>query len=188
MSTPTPLRSGVACSLALLAACSDGAGREERRENDTARAVSTQAASAPDACEVLSEAEVAALAGEAVTARAAARGGPTWSGCEWFGRTTETPYLGLTVYWSGGREQWEIQGSGYAIAKEAMGAAEGADLDSIVKPGPVAGLGDAAIFADLMPAVVLEGDRMVELMVFHLPGARAKFRPLAAKVLERIRR
>jgi hypothetical protein len=137
---------------------------------------------------VLSEAEVAALAGEAVTARPAKRGGPTWSGCEWFGRTTKTPYLGLTVYWSGGREQWDIRGAGYAMAKDVTGAAEGADLDSIVKPGPVAGLGDAAIFADLMPAAVLEGDRMVELMVFHLPGAKAKFRPLAAKVLERIRR
>jgi hypothetical protein len=188
MSTPLSLRRfAAAFSLSLLVACTDGAGREEHRETENTRPVS-QAASAPDACEVLSEAEVAALAGEAVTARAAERGGPTWSGCEWFGRTTETPYLGLTVYWSGGREQWDIQGSGYAIAKDVMGAAEGADLDSIVKPGPVAGLGDAAIFTDLMPAVVLEGDRMVELMVFHLPEAKAKFRPLAAKVLERIRR
>jgi hypothetical protein len=169
----------------LLAACEAGAEREGAPPAAAGRV--RAAASAPDACDVLSEAEVGALAGEAVTARRAKRGGPTWSGCEWFGSTSETPYLGITVYWSGGREQWKIHGAGYALAKDMTRAAEGEDLDSIVKPGPVAGLGDAAIFADLIPSVVLEGDRMVEMMLFHLPEARAKFRPLAAKVLGRVR-
>lgn len=66
-----------------------------------------------------------------------------------------------------------------------MRASEGAELDSIVKPGPVAGLGDSAAYAELAPGVVLQGD-VLELTTFHLPDARRNFRPLAQKVLARI--
>ena len=182
MSTPTTRRLAAAFSMALVAACGTGAEHEQGRETETKSPVGDATTSARSACEVLSESEVAALAGEAVTARPGKRAGRTWSGCGWFGGTSETPYLELTVYWSGGREQWEMQRSGYAMAKDRIRSAERAEIDSIVRPGPVAGLGESAIFAELTPAVVLEGDRMVEMTMFHLPEARKKFRPLAAKV------
>ena len=49
-----------------------------------------------------------------------------------------------------------------------MADAEGVGIDSlakagVVKAGPVAGLGDAAYFSDLLPSQVLKGDILVEL-------------------------
>jgi hypothetical protein len=67
-----------------------------------------------------------------------------------------------------------------------MRASEGVELGSIVKPGPVAGLGDSAAYAELAPGVVLQDDVFLELTTFHLPNARTHFRPVAEKVLARI--
>jgi hypothetical protein len=139
-----------------------------------------------DACGVLTESEVAALTGEPVSARRG-KGGATYTKCGWFGRQTQTPYLELAVYWSGGRETWEAQRAGYAIAREMMRSAEDAELDSIVKPGPVAGLGDSAIFADLMPSIVLDDDVMLEMYLFHMPDAGRRFRALAETILQRVK-
>jgi hypothetical protein len=145
----------------------------------------TGAVTTRDACEILTESEVAAMTHEPVSARRG-DGGATYSECGWFGRQTETPYLELTVYWRGGRETWEIQRMGYGMARTMMRSAEGAELDSIVKPGPVAALGDSAIFADLMPSIVLDDDVMLEMYLFHMPDAARTFRPLAQTILQRV--
>ncbi|HSJ63024.1 MAG TPA: hypothetical protein VK922_03860 [Gemmatimonadaceae bacterium] len=139
-----------------------------------------------DACAVLTESEVAAMTGEPVSERRG-EGGTTYSECGWFGTQTETPYLELTVHWRGGRETWEVQRMGYGIARDMMRTAEGAELDSIVRPGPVPALGDSAIFAELMPAIVLDDDVMLEMYLFHLPDAALRFRPLAATILTRVK-
>jgi hypothetical protein len=76
---------------------------------------------------------------------------------------------------------------GYGMARTMMRSAEGAELDSIVKPGPVAALGDSAIFADLMPSIVLDDDVMLEMYLFHMPDAARTFRPLAQTILQRVK-
>ena len=139
-----------------------------------------------DACAVLTESEVAAMTGESVSARRG-EGGSTYSECGWFGRQTETPYLELTVYWRGGRETWDAQRMGYGIARAMMRDQEGAELDSIVRPGPVPALGDSAIFAELMPSIVLDDDVMLEMYLFHMPDAAHRFRPLAETILTRVK-
>jgi hypothetical protein len=154
--------------------------------SETGGGTAAPQASAPrDACALLSTAEVAAIAGEPVAARPG-RSGRTFSGCGWFGTQSGTPYLELTVYWTGGREQWQSWRAANQMAGSLMRANEGVELDSIVKPGPVAGLGDSAAYAELAPGVVLQGDVLLELTTFHLPDARRNFRPLAQKVLTRI--
>jgi hypothetical protein len=168
-----------------LSACGGDSGEPAGEMASSARAA-TDAGTTRDACEILTESEVAAMTGEPVSARRG-DGGATYSECGWFGRQTETPYLELTVYWRGGRETWEVQRMGYGMAKGMMQSAEGANLDSIVKPGPVAALGDSAIFADLMPSIVLDDDVMLEMYLFHMPDAARTFRPLAQTILQRVK-
>jgi hypothetical protein len=167
-----------------LAAC--GAGESGQSASSSAAPVSGDVA-ARSACDLVTSAELAAIAGEPIEVRPGpAR--PSMSKCEYWGTVKPVPYLTLTAYWTGGREQWDIQASGYGQAVELMRQAEGVELDSIVKPGPVPGLGDAAIFAELVPSVVLEGDRLLEMYLFYLPNAEQHFRPLAEKILGRMAR
>lgn len=129
--------------------------------------------------------EVAAIAGELVEARPGDQD-DAYSACEFWGTTNEVPYLMLTVHWSGGREQWEIQEAAYGLATGLFSASEDVDLDAVVQPGPVRGLGDAAVFAELLPSRVLSGDTMLEIYVFYLPDAARHFRPRAQMILDRL--
>ena len=170
---------------AFLSAC--GADSGEPADSMAASAGAAKSAvPTRDACEVLTESEVAAMTHEPVSARRG-EGGATYSNCGWYGKQTETPFLDLTVYWQGGRETWEIQRMGYGMARTMMRSAEGVELDSIVKPGPVAALGDSAIFADLMPSIVLDDDVMLEMYLFYMPDAAQNFRPLTETVLKRVK-
>ena len=65
---------------------------------------------------------------------------------------------------------------------------EGVALDSIVKQGPVPGLGDGAYFSPLLPSLLLKGDTLVEIMMPTVKDPEAKFRPLANKLLGRMSR
>ena len=182
-------RGAIWAAVVMAAACGGGrdtSGRKSSGSGETGGDAGVQPASAPrDACALLSTAEVAAITGEPVAARPG-RSGRTFSGCGWFGTQSGTPYLELRVYWTGGREQWQSWRAANQMAGALMGASEGVELDSIVKPGPVAGLGDSAAYAELAPGVVLQGDVLLELTTFHLPDARRNFRPVAQKVLARI--
>jgi hypothetical protein len=172
----------------VLSACGSGdSGTADGKGDSSARATDRAAAAAPrDACGLLTEAEVGAMAGEPVSARRG-DGGRTYSECAWFGARTQTPYLELTVYWRGGREAWEAQRMGYAMARSMMQGAESVEIDSIVRPGPVPALGDSAIYADLMPAIVLDDDVLLEMTMFHMPDAARKFRSLAETILARVK-
>jgi hypothetical protein len=140
---------------------------------------------ARSACELLTSAEMAELAGEPVQARPG-KSGPKHSECEYWGTTNEVPYLSVTAYWSGGRDAWETYRTGMGIAGDLVRAAEGVELDSITKPGPVSGLGDAAVYSELVPAAVLRGDQFLELHLFYLPDAKRKFRGLVERMLARL--
>ena len=179
--------SGLFVLLVLLAACG---GRDAASGKETASATTGQngAAESPNArsaCDLATEAEIGALAGTMVRAEAG-RAGRGWSTCEYMGTANDVPYLSVTAHFSNGGEAFETYRAGMGIAGDMMRAAEGVELDSIVKPGPVPGLGDAAIYVELGPSVVLDGDHFLELMLFYMPDARAKFRPLAEMLLARM--
>jgi hypothetical protein len=162
-------------------AASDETGESAERRAEVARTEATPRS----ACDLLTAAEIEGIAGQAIEVRPGSAG-PTESNCEYWGSTDQVPFLQLTVYWVGGREQWQIEASAYAQAGEIFRQQEGVELDSIVKPGPVRGLGDAAVFQDLLPSLVLKGDTLLEMMLFYLPDAERNFRPLAEKALSRL--
>jgi hypothetical protein len=90
------------------------------------------------------------------------------------------------VTWTGGRETWETWAAAKGMAEDLMRKSEGVSVDSIVAPGPVQGLGDAAIYSELVPALVLKGDMLLEMNVFYLPNAKSQFRGLAELMLGRL--
>jgi len=87
---------------------------------------------------------------------------------------------------SGPRVGWDILVGARGAAKDIIQKEEGVALDSVVKSGPVAGLGDKAIFSHLLPSMVLEDNVLLEFTMPILPNAAAKFRPLATKALSRL--
>lgn len=172
----------------MLAACGGGdqpASEPAQAPEGSAAGATEAETAARSACDLLTREEIEAIAGEPIDVRSIETG-QTESKCEYWGTVQQVPYLGLTAYWTGGQEQWDIQASGYAAAAELFRAAEGVELDSIVQPGPVPGLGDAAIYADLVPSVVLEGDVLLELFVFYLPDSELHFRRLVETALSRL--
>jgi hypothetical protein len=153
------------------------------------RAAETEeSVAARDACTLVRADEVAAIVGESVVARPEGTE-QTRSSCMYESAGSGAPRFGLTVTWRGGRESWEVMQAGTAQAAEVMGEAfeyENVNVDSIVRPGPVAGLGDGAVFSEIMPSAIVEGDVLVELMMGFLPEPEVHFIPLGRKVLERL--
>jgi hypothetical protein len=72
------------------------------------------------------------------------------------------------------------------MAKDIVQKEEGVGLDSIVKAGPVAGLGDKAMFSPLLESLVLKDNVLLEFTTSLLPKPEAQFRPLATKALSRL--
>ncbi len=172
-----------AAAVMALACGTETAGRKPAGAAGGSEAAATGASR--NACELITADEMAGFAGEPVEARPG-RSGRGYSKCEYWGTRNEVPYLSVTAYWTGGREAWETYRSATGMAVDVMKAAEGVELDSITKPGPVPGLGDAAVFSELVPAAVLRGDQFLELHVFYLPDAKRKFRPLVERMLARL--
>ena len=166
-----------------------GCGESDATGGKTAEAAGRSgtgvAEASRDACELVTTAEMEELVGEPVETRAGKRG-RGYSSCEYWGTRNKVPYLSVTAYWTGGRDAWETYRAGTGMAADIMKAAEGVELDSITKPGPVPGLGEAAVYSELIPAAVLRGDQFLEIHLFYLPDAKRKFRPLVQRMLGRL--
>jgi hypothetical protein len=175
------------CALAL--ACGRGAGdADTRAETDgaapAAEARSERVGADRNACELLTEAEVGAAAGVPVTA-VETQHETGRSDCSYFDGDSLFRF-GIVAYWTGGKEGWDIMAASRGAASAALEREEGIGLDSVVKTGPVGGLGDKAFYGDLLPSLVLQGDVLLELSVSPLPRPAAQFRPLAARALARL--
>jgi hypothetical protein len=115
--------------------------------------------------------------------------GPERSICQY--EDDDSPVFVLTVYWKGGKNQWNASTAALKAGDKMLAGSEGVGIDSlakagVVKAGPVQGLGDAAYFSDLLPSLVLKGDVLLELNMALLKKPESKFRPLVEKLLARI--
>lgn len=176
---------GLAFCCALLSCGGSESGGEGDDASSADDASAAQPSATRSACDLVTAAEMEAITGEAVEVRPADVGA-SYAKCEYWGTVNQVPYFSVTAYWSGGREQWDIATSAMGMAEDLFREAEGVELDSIVQAGPVQGLGDAAVFADLTPAMVLRGDQLLEMYLFYLPDAKRNFRPLTEKMLGRM--
>jgi len=138
-----------------------------------------------DACELLTAAEVAAVHGGPVEARRGDDDGPDRTSCIYAPPGSDWDVMWITVHWRGGREEWQTQQRGREIGNQMM-SAEGEDVDSITRPDPLAGIGDAAYYGGILPSLVLEGDVLLEFMMPLLRDDRQHFPVLAQKAVSRL--
>ena len=176
------------CSLIAANACggnADGTADNSLVKSDAPGAKSGQRTGADrNACDLLTEAEVGAAVGSVVTAKEIHRETGR-SDCQWDGADGVIRFS-LVGYWTGGQEGWKILAASRAMAKDIIKKEENANMDSIVQIGPVAGLGDKAVFSPLLPSLVLKDDVLLEFTTSMLPKPELQFRPLAMKALSRL--
>jgi hypothetical protein len=181
--------------LPVLASCTLAVGCGGNADDDSARSAASEAdvaTSQPtagtgrDACELIPVEQIAAIVGKPVVANS--EPGAHRSYCGYADPGGQLFYLELTVYWDGGKEELETVQTATGMAPQVMAEEPGDDMliDSIVRPGPVEGLGDVAFFSDLLPSYVLTGDVLLEMGLQQMPDAKQHFRPLASTALARL--
>jgi len=167
----------------VVAACRGGAP-ESAAPGAAPNKASARAAVDRNACHLLTHDEVSALVERKVVMAEQTEAGDTFSTCDWEDEGGVFAF-GLTVYWSGGKEQWETWRLAQGLGDAALKSAEGVAASAVVKQGLVPGIGDAAFFSPLLPSLILKGDTLFEIKFSLAPGADAKFAGLAAKLLEK---
>jgi hypothetical protein len=175
-------------SVTVAGAC--GKEADEEKVSDGSVAAADQPASGKrtganrNACDLLTIEEVSAAAGEPVIAKEIHRETGR-SDCQWDGKDGLIR-MSVVGYWTGGKEGWEILAGARGAAKAIIQKEEGVSLDSVVKSGPVPGLGDKAFFSDILPSLVLKDNVLLEIMMPLIPNPEARFRPLMTKALARL--
>jgi hypothetical protein len=150
-----------------------------------------------NACDLLTIEEASAVVGVPVTAREMSDADGTdqeatatnrladRSACWWEGPDGQARLM-VKGYWTEGKQWWKINAAARGMAKGMIQEHEGVVLDSVVKAGPVSGLGDQAFFSPLLPSLVLKDDIMLEITMPIHPNPEAQFRPLVTKILSRL--
>jgi hypothetical protein len=168
----------------LVGGCRQGA--PEKAASDAAPTQApAKATTDRNACHLLTHEEVSALVERKVTMADQTEADDTSSSCDWEDESG-TFAFGLTVYWSGGKQQWETWRLAQGLGDAALRSAEGVAAGAVVKQGLVPGIGDAAFFSPVLPSLVLKGDTLFEIKFSLAPKADAKFTGLAAKLLAKV--
>jgi hypothetical protein len=172
------------------AACGGGeseGGSDRIPDADVVQAAEAgiQAAQARDACELLDLEELEAIFGEDLVERPERY--PDWSSCEYFTAADDFFRMAFSVHFEGGREGWEIELAARGAAEPLIEQQEGIEVDSIVRPGYVSGLGDAAHFNSLLPSQILIGDTLIQFLMPLMPEPERHFRPLGERVIRKLR-
>jgi hypothetical protein len=139
-----------------------------------------------NACHLLIHEEVSALMEQEILIADQTEAGENWSTCQWNNKSGTSPFI-LTVYWANGKQEWETWRAAQGLGNNLLKQAEGVSANDVVKQGPVAGLGDAAYFSELLPSLVLKGDILFEMNLFYVPHAKAKFASLARTLIGKIK-
>lgn len=162
--------------------------------NEAAAGAAEQQAAAPastavrSACDVLTADDASAILGQKLEARPDPEDqGPRHSTCGYYPPSPDSyGVLYLTVYWSGGQDEWNTWQMATSMAGKTWEQTEKVSLDSINKAGPVGGLGDRAYFGGLLPSLVLQGDVLLEYKLALVPDEAQNFPRLAKAALARL--
>lgn len=149
----------------------------------TAAGCSSGGAAPRPVCELLTAEEVSEAVGRKVHAVNSSIGEDSGA-CSYFDKDVMFAF-GIDVVWSGGLAQWEALSLARKMAPQF--SEDAAITEELVKAGPVKGLGDAAWYNELTGSHVLVGDTLVGFKVVLLPEPAQQFRPLAEKVVARLK-
>ena len=94
----------------------------------------------------------------------------------------------LTVFWSGGRAEWQVIRAGLALGKRASGEDPELDAGSLTSLTAVPELGPEAWASDLLGGYVLRGDVLLAFSFgpARLPGSWAALARRALGVLTKL--
>lgn len=166
------------CVLAIAAlTCGESANRPAHAQADPAK-------HGYNACRLLKPEELDALTEKKVLLASVEEAAPERSVCQW--EDSSGIVFKLTVYWTGGKRQWETSRTARKMGGAMLSKEEGVHPDSIINQGEVPGLGDGAFFSELMPSMLLKRDTLVEMELSLVPHPDKKFRGLAATLLSRL--
>jgi hypothetical protein len=117
-------------------------------------------------CRLLKGEEIKALLGPAVVLANVTEDEPERSTCQYEDKDGSPVFI-LTVYWKGGKNQWNGSAAALKMGDQALASSEGVGIDSLAKAGvvmagPVKGLGDAAYFSDLLPSLVAPSSALID--------------------------
>jgi hypothetical protein len=124
-------------------------------------------------CRLLKPDEVKVLLDSAIVLANVSEDAPERSICQY--EDDDSPVFVLTVYWKGGKNQWNASTAALKAGDKMLAGSEGVGIDSLAKAG-----------VDVLPSLVLKGDVFLELNMALLKEPERKFRPLVEKLLARI--
>jgi len=187
-SLPSALGIGVVFALAACGGSGGNAGGEAAGGTAEQQAATEKPAAVRSACDVLTGADASAILGQTLQARPDPEDqGPRHSSCGYYPPGTDSyGVLYLTVYWSGGRDEWNTWQMATSMASKTWEQTEKVSLDSITKADPVSGLGDRAYFGGLLPSLVLKGDILLEYKLALVTEEKKNFPLLAKAALARL--
>lgn len=179
-----PVRMHLLALLCAVAVTAPGCGGESGESGEMGEGgEAAQAVQVRDACEVLTGEDASAVLGQVVEARPDLEDrGPRYSSCSYF-PSEGYAVLYLTVYWSGGMQEWETWQMATQYGRQTWEEAEKVDIDSITGAGLVAGLGDRAYFGGMLPSLVLKGDILLEFKMPLVTDEEEAFPRLAQAAL-----
>ena len=178
----------------VVAACGGGetsaGGSEEATpttvpESSAPTAATGAAVATRDACTLVSDEAISAMAGEEIVGEPQPSDYENTSECYYAPPGTDLGVLYLKVSWVGGIEEWETWKTVLGLTDDMLTASEGVSLDDInvAGAGPVPGLGDAAYYGGILPSYLLVGDVLVEINMPLLLDPEVHFPEIAQLVL-----
>jgi len=182
------LSGALACGVLLALAACGGSDSGANGGAADQQAAAAEPAAVRSACDVLTGPDVSAILGQTLEARPDPEDeGPTYSSCGYYPPEPDSyGVLYLTVYWSGGHQEWDTWQMATSIAGQTWEQVEKVSLDSINNAGPVSGLGDRAYFGGLLPSLVLKGDVLLEYKLALVTDEKINFPLLAKAALARL--
>jgi len=176
------VRTGLLVS-AIVAALGCGGAPADDGDTSAADTPAATDASTPatprEACRLVDVSELAAIAGQPLTAVDVVRSSNE-TACELRGGTGTEPLIDVAVQWTGGRDQARAMGGGMAMATDLLNE-PGIDIEELTGSGSEPGLADDAFYSNLMPSWVLKGDVLIQVMspMFDADRTRRTFLAIA---------
>lgn len=162
-----------------------GGGGSDSTASDTGDQASATPATR-DACALVDVPAIEAIAGIKLVTEPTSEGARK-TGCELRDASNATPVVYVTVLWSGGKEQAQIERAGMGLAAKLMNE-PGIDIAELTGSTDQPGLADDAFYSNLMPSWVLKGDVMIQVLspMFNSERTKQTFMTVAKTAVSRL--
>lgn len=180
---------GLACACLCTTGCSDSRVAKEsssvEAEATSARAATPAGGERRNSCDLITGKEASAILGEPVVPREDPATGSCFYGPA-TGTSLEKQEFSLKVYWTGGREEWDLNQQTAALTGQVFGVEDDEPAAGVLKSDETP-LGDKSMYSPVLGGYVLKGDVLLQFDgLLRLKDARSQWEQLARKALSRL--